>query len=161
MPEVGVLENEAGAETAAHFGHILVGQVFGENEREDAAVVVMLNEGLVGHVEGAAEKFLGGENLPAGEVDRLSVGKFERGGEAEAEIEGHAGLGERGAVAVGDLPARGRHIEQVGAGLFLGLPSGARHLHHVGEALLGGCRNGEGQKDKEKSRHVHADAKGQ
>ena len=161
MPEVGVLENEAGTESATDFGHVLVGQVFGQNEREDAAVVVMLDEGLVGDIEGAAEKVLRGENLPAGEVDRLSVGKFERGGKAEAEIEGHAGLGQRGAVAVGDLSARGRHVEEIGAGLFLGFPSGPGHGHHIGEALLGGGREGEDQEDEEKTRHFHARAKGQ
>ena len=161
MPEVGVLENEAGTESAAYFGHVLVGEIFGQNERKDAAVVVMLDEGFVGDIEGAAEKFLRSENLPAGEVDRLSVGEFEGGGKAEAEIEGNAGLGQRCAVAVGDLSARGRHIKEVGAGLFLGFPSGPGHLHHIGEALLGGGLEGEGQKDDEKTRHFHAGAKGQ
>lgn len=94
MPEVGVLKNQAGAQSAAHFGHVLVGQIFGQNERENAAVVVMLDKCLVGHLEAAAEKFLRGENLPAGEGDRLPVGEFERSGKAEAEIEGHAGLGQ-------------------------------------------------------------------
>jgi len=161
MPEVGVLENEAGTESAAYFGHVLVGEIFGQNERKDAAVVVMLDKRFVGDIEGAAEQLFRGENLPAGEVDRLSVGEFEGGGKAEAEIEGNAGLGQRGAVAVGDLSARGRHIKEVGAGLFLGFPSGPWYLHHIGEALLGGSREGEGQKDDKKTRHFHAGAKGQ
>ena len=140
MPDVSRLEHEAGAESAADRGDLGVGEIFGQDEREDAAVAVMLDQSLVGHVEALVEQFFRGEDLAAGEIDHPAVVEIQRGGEAEAEVVSHAGLGQRLAMAVGDLSARRGDVDQVGARLFLGLPSRLGHVDHVGESLVGGHR---------------------
>ena len=153
MPEVGGLQHEAGAESAAHLGHILAAQILREDQGKHAAVVVVLDDRFIGDIERPRQQILSGEDLTAGEIDRLPVGEFERGGKTQAEIVAHACLGQRRAVAVGDLSARGGHIEQIGARLLLGLPCGTRHLDHIGQSPLGVTCCGKGQQENEEKRH--------
>ena len=153
VAEVSGLQHEAGAESAAHFGHIFAAQIFGEDQRQHAAVVVMLDDGFVGDIKGAPQQILCGENLTAGKIDRLPVGEFERGGKTQAEIVAHARLGQRGTVAIGDLSSRGGNIEQISARLLLGLPSGAGHLDHIGQPPLGVTCCGKGQQENKEKRH--------
>src|SRR4030095_7604211 len=57
----------------------------------------------------------GQRDLFTGKRERLRVGKIERRREADREIVGNFVLRERQAVAIGDLPARRRDVENVSA----------------------------------------------
>jgi len=53
-------------------------------------------------------------------------------------------------MPVGDLSARGRNAEEVGARLFLRFPRGPGHLDQIGQARPGMKRGGGGDRDEDK-----------
>lgn len=112
-------------------------EVEGDVERKQAAVVVVLEDRFVGDGDGAAEEVLGKVELLMGEVEGLGITHGRGDGEIEDEIVTDAGLCEGAALGIGDLAARGGNLEDVGAGLALGVPTG-------GEGVAGVVRGGVG-----------------
>src|SRR5450432_648634 len=75
----------------------------------------------VGNWQRTIEQLLRGSDFLPREDHHLCVGKVEWGREINREIVAQLVLGERYAIAVGDLPPRRRDVEDVGARLFLRL----------------------------------------
>src|ERR1700682_53993 len=79
----------------------------------------MTQDGLVRNLNRTADHLFRLLDLLPDVADRLSIGKIERRRETNPKIVTEFVLGQRHAVAIGDLAARRRNIENVGARQFL------------------------------------------
>ncbi len=126
---------------------LFVAQVLRDLERQHAAVVVMPQDLLAGDIEFVAEQLFSGDDFGARIAEGLRIRKIERRGKRDGQVVNNLVLGQRLAMAIGDLPARGRDIEHVGAGQLLRLVSGLDRFLERGRSGGGrGRRCGNGRR---------------
>lgn len=121
--EVGLAEDEIWGQALGGDGKLFWAEVLDQIEREQSAIFVVIEDGGFVDRNISFEELAGEGDLLAGEVENLLVVPIERGGEADGEIVAEAILGHGEAVAVNDLPSRGRDIKLESARLLLGFPS--------------------------------------
>ncbi len=92
--------------------------------RHDSPVMVMTKDRFIGNLKFATNQPGGPVDLFPGEAEHLRVGKIKRRREIDGEIVAEPILRERLAIAVCDLAARCRNVEDVSAREFLRLKGG-------------------------------------
>ena len=94
-------------------------EILRDLERKNSAVVVMAQDGVVSESDLTPDQFGCGRDLLMREIEHLLVVKLERRRKINSQVVAESVLGERRAVPIGDLSARGRNIENISAGKLL------------------------------------------
>src|SRR5437868_11882847 len=99
-------------------------KIGGDLERENSAIVIVPQDCFVGYADLATNQFCCRRDLPMRKVERLGIAKLQWSRKIDREIIAQLILREGCAVAIGDLAARSRDIENVSARQFLCLERG-------------------------------------
>jgi hypothetical protein len=119
---IGWLEGEAFGLSPIEFLDLIRLQILRDDQRQDAAVFVMLENEFLAERDRPASDGATGKNLLFGIEKSLALAEGQRRWEDDREIVAHARLRERLPVAIHDLPARRRDIQHVGARMLLRVP---------------------------------------
>ena len=128
-------------------------QILGDVERENSAVLVVVEDRGVGNFDVAVDEAGCDGDLLFGEGEDFIVRPIEGRGEIDREVVAEAALRERTAIAVGDLASRRGDQQRKGAGLPLGLPGRLGIFLGSGvvdQRLPGGKQAGEKQKHSQR-----------
>lgn len=125
-------------------------EILGDVHRQDAPVLVMIQNRGIGHLHVSIDETTGNRDLAAGKGNDFFVCPVQGSWKNDGEIVAHAILREGKSVAIGDLAAWRGNEERKRTRFLLCLPCGFRIFHdsRIIDHRISGHKDGRKQKEQ-------------